>query len=207
MALRYYPKSKIKTNLIAENTQFLLDGNPYIGKYYETFDGKYFTGPNPVLGDNKELIKVDIYNSTPGLNFMPMTSNFRTTLASKNKTINRPTGKPTSYFPVPTEDEYRKGYFNRYFAKKINDKGYIIEISPIEYTQIKNGTTNYDISFYLTAEIFWKLTGNLNTTRISQYDIRKGVIDVNKDQVEKLNPTFIGIKEYIAEDYTKFYRP
>jgi hypothetical protein len=115
MALRYYPKSKIKTNLIAENTQFLLDGNPYIGKYYETFDGRYFTGPNPVLGDNKELIKVDIYNSTPGLNFMPMTSNFRTTLASKNKTINRPTGKPTSYFPVPTEDEYRKGYFTLYF--------------------------------------------------------------------------------------------
>lgn len=207
MALRYYPKSKIKTNLIAENNEFLLDNNPYKGKYYETFDGKYYTGPNPVLGDNKELIKINNYNTTPGLNSFAMTSNFRSTLASKNKTTNRPTGKPISYFPKPTEAEYKKGYFNRYFVKKINDKGYIIEISPVEYTQIKNGTTDYDISFYLTAEIFWKLIGNLNTIRVSQYDIRKGVIEVNKEQVEKLNPTFIGIKEYIGEDYTKFYRP
>ena len=43
MSVRYYPKSKIKPPKISDGTEFSLQGKPYKGKYYETFDGKFYT--------------------------------------------------------------------------------------------------------------------------------------------------------------------
>lgn len=55
--------------------------------------------------------------------------------------------------------------------------------------------------------MLWKLTGPLNNKRVSQYDTRAGIIDTNKRLVETKNKTFIGLKEFIGEDYAKFSRP
>jgi hypothetical protein len=208
--LRYYPASRIKTNLISDNN-LVLNGVPYKGKYYETYDGRYFTGPNPILGDNKELYKLganndpnkDKYSSNkkPIISSGEVETKLTQVLKYQSQT------KPVSYFPKPTESDYTKGYLNRYFVKRINDNGYVTEISPEEYAKIQNGTVTYDVSFYLTAQLVWKLIGPLNTVRLSQYDIRAGIIDTNKNQVEKLNKTFLGIFDFINEDYTRFARP
>jgi hypothetical protein len=56
-------------------------------------------------------------------------------------------------------------------------------------------------------ELFWKLTGPLNQKRVSQYDVRAGIIDTNKRLVENANKTFLGIKDFIGDDYAKFSRP
>ena len=53
----------------------------------------------------------------------------------------------------------------------------------------------------------WKLIGPLNTIRLSQYDIRMGIIDMNKKQTEELNKTFLGIIDFIGQNYTQFARP
>lgn len=116
-------------------------------------------------------------------------------------------GQPIAYYPNPTQEDYDRGYFFRYFVKKINQNGYIIEISQDEYNQIKNGTTTYDVSFYQVETTFWKLTGNLRTVRLSQYDIRDGIIDTNKRFIENIEKTFVGIKAFIGEQYDKFARP
>jgi hypothetical protein len=210
MALRYYPLSRIKMNLITNGTQFTLDGKPYSGKYYETFDGKFYSGPNPALGKNQELNRIGDYSQFPALaSKLPIT--FRDQLVrdtgisnlvySQNK---RPQQKPTSYYPKPLDADYRKGYITRYFCKKVNDKGYVIEISPEEWANIKNGTVDYDVSFYLTGELFWKISGPLNTVRLSQYDIRMGIIDNNRAKTEELNKTFLGILDFIGGDYSQF---
>jgi hypothetical protein len=82
-----------------------------------------------------------------------------------------------------------------------------MEISPQEYTAFINGTVNYDVSYYQVVDILWKLTGPLNTVRISQYDIRAGIIDTNKRLIENANKNFLGLMEFIGGDYTKFSRP
>jgi hypothetical protein len=115
-------------------------------------------------------------------------------------------GAPTPYFPIPTESDYVKGYILRSFIKKVNDLGFITEISPTEYANFQNGTVDYDVSYYLTYQIRWKLTGPLNSKRVGQYDVRAGIIDTNKRLVETANNTFIGIKEFIGENYSKFAR-
>ena len=95
----------------------------------------------------------------------------------------------------------------RSFIKKVNDQGFITEISDEEYDNFQNGTVDYDVSYFLVYQIMWKLTGPLNSTRVGQYDVRAGIIDTNKRLVESANKTFLGITDFIGEDYSKFARP
>lgn len=213
MSIRYYPSSKVKTGKKTDGSEFLLNGRPYSGKYYQTYDNRYFTGDSPISGKNQELLKNPTYLDAIYLNSGNFTNSFKKQLANQtNLKLPLPgivnfKGEPTSYFPIAIESDYEKGFINRYFVKKVNTPGYVKEISQIEYASIENGTVPYDVSMYQVLELFWKLTGPLNQKRISQYDIRAGIIDTNKRLVENANKTFLGIKEFIGEDYSKFSRP
>lgn len=208
MSLRYYPSFRIKPNLNATGNQFTLNGRPYVGKYYQTYDGKFFSGPNPTLGPNERLTPNVAYPNTPGLNIAALSPSAKRDLASKTKAQTNPIDptEPTGYYPKPLESDYNRGYFDRYFVKKINETGYIKEISVDEYNKIQNGSATYDVSFYQTEKVIWKLTGPLNTVRLSQYDIRAGIIDTNKRLVEATDARFLGLKAYIGEEYAKFSR-
>jgi len=208
MALRYYPSFRIKPNLNSTGNQFTLNGRPYVGKYYETYDGKFFSGPNPTLGPNERLIPNVAYPNTPGLASSGLSRSAKKDLAAKTKSQTNPLDltEPASYQPKPLETDYNRGYFNRYFVKKINETGYIKEISFEEYSKIQDGSATYDVSFYQIEKIMWKLTGPLNTVRLSQYDIRAGIVDTNKRLVETTDARFLGLKAYIGEEYAKFSR-
>jgi hypothetical protein len=206
--IRYYPSFRIITNLNTKGSEFTLDGKPYSGKYYEAYDGRIFSGPTPESGDNKELKRIPKYISAPGLNSMNISDSQKKYIASQaGSNLNRIPGKPNSYYPNPTEEDYKKGYLIRYFTKKENQNGFVIEISRDEYNSIVNGTADYDISIYQTVEILWKITGPLKNKRTSQYNMTAGIIDTNERLVESGNKTFLGIKDFIGGDYVKFARP
>jgi hypothetical protein len=209
MSLRYYPSFRIKPNLNATGKEFLLNGKPYVGKYYETYDGKFFSGANPILGPNEPLSPNVGYPNAPGLKLTGLSDSTKIAFASKTKaeTNDVDTTEPTGYQPKPLESDYTKGYFYRYFVKKINERGYVKEISETEYKSIQDGSATYDVSYYQTERIMWKLTGPLNTVRLSQYDIRAGITDANKRIVETVDQRFLGLKTYIGEEYAKFSRP
>jgi len=212
--LRYYPSFRVKTGLVTEGTEYRLGSNFYKGQYYLTYDGKAFSGTNPIVGPNEELTKVtedyvrDL-DSNEGLvnSYTPENLNFLPPQLKVNYKAFSRKGAPTSYFPFITESDYTKGYLVRSFIKKVNDKGFVIEISNEEYANFKNGAVNYDVSDYLILQIFWKITGPLNTIRVSQYDIRAGIIETNTRLVENANKTFLGITDFIGGEYTKFARP
>ena len=56
----YFPKSQIKTNLSTNGGEFMYasNGEEYIGKYYSTSTGKFYTGASPQSGQNAEIIKL-----------------------------------------------------------------------------------------------------------------------------------------------------
>jgi hypothetical protein len=211
--LRYYPSFAIQPNLNTAGGEFLLNGQPYSGRYYETYDGRAFTGPTPEVGPSEQLQRIPFYPSTPGLTNSNLSNKNQKQLASKTGVFastlinNRIPGQPNSYYPKPTEQDYKKGYLIRYFTKKENERGFVTEISQDEYNSIVNGTADYDITIYQTTTILWKLTGPLNTTRQSQYNIIPGIIDTNKRLTESANKTFLGIVDFINADYSKFARP
>ena len=211
--LRYYPSFAIQPNLNTAGGEFLLNGEPYSGRYYETYDGRAFTGSTPEVGPSEPLERIPIYQSTPGLSTSGLTSRGTKQLASKTgvapsiTTDPRIPGQPNAYYPQPTDQDYKKGYITRYFTKKENERGFITEISQDEYNSIVNGTADYDISIYQTTTILWKLTGPLKSTRQSQYNVIPGIIDTNQRLTESANRTFLGIVDFIGGDYAKFARP
>ena len=205
--LRYYPSFKIITNLNSIGQEFLLNDKPYVGKYYLTYDGRAFSGPSPEVGPSNLLTKTTAVESAPGLDALNLSNASKKELANKTNVINRVSGKPNAYYPQPTDQDYKKGYVIRYFTKKENEKGFVTEISQDEYNTIINGTADYDITIYQTTTILWKLTGPLNSTRISQYNVIPGIIDTNKRLTESANKTFLGIVDFINGEYAKFSRP
>jgi len=209
--LRYYPSFRIKTDLITNGSQYRTSSGIYRGKYYMTYDGRKFTGVNPIVGPSEELFEIITETNSVFLNSSSLPNPVKSALAQKsgNAILSSNIGKrgaPTPYFPFASKDDYKKGYLLRSFVKKVNDRGFVTEISNEEYANFQNGTVDYDVSDYLVLQILWKLTGPLNTVRISQYDIRSGIIDTNKRLVENANKTFLGITDYIGGDYTKFSR-
>lgn len=211
--LRYYPSFAIIPNLNTIGNQFTLNGLPYSGKYYETYDGRAFTGPNPEQGPNQLLQRVGVYSNAPGLENANLSNKSKNSLASKtgvtpsNLQNPRIPGQPNAYYPQPTAQDYKKGYVIRYFTKKENERGFITEISQDEYNSIINGTADYDISIYQTTTILWKLTGPLKSQRQSQYNIIPGIFETNQRLTEKANLTFLGIVDFIGGEYAKYARP
>jgi hypothetical protein len=206
--LRYYPSFAIIPNLNTQPGQFTLEGRPYSGKYYQTVDGEFYTGPNPQVGPSEKLEKALNFVTAPGLNNLNIPDKSKIDLVIRsNISTTRIPGKPNTYYPQPTEDDYKKGYVIRYFTKKENEKGFITEINEEEYNNIVNGLTDYDISLYQTTKILWKLTGPLKSTRTSQYNVIPGIIDTNQRLTESANKTFLGIVDFIGGEYAKYARP
>lgn len=207
--IRYYPGSKVITNQNTAGTEFLdTNGIPYTGKYYITYDGSSYTGISPQTGPSEPLKRIENYPGSKLISDLGFTEKQKNELAIKTNVFSENnSGAPISYYPQPTEQDYKRGYLIRYFTKKINEKGFVIEISQNEYEKITNGIANYDISFYQVVKILWKITGPLNPERQSQYNIIPGIIDTNKRLIETANKTFLGIVDFIGGDYTKFARP
>jgi hypothetical protein len=207
--IRYYPSFATKNNQITKGNEFFLEGQPYSGNFYYDYKGDAYTGVDSVHGSNLFLTPIDSpKNKALAINTKLISSfqneaeinrlNFQFTLNGL---------EPTTYYPQPTNSDYQKGYITRYFAKKINQSGYVTEISPAEYAAFTNGEVRYDVSFYQVVSILWKITGPLNTQRLSQYDIRAGIIDTNKRLTEAAEPNFVGIVAFIGGDYTRYAKP
>jgi hypothetical protein len=211
MPTRYYPTSRIVANQITKGNQLSKNGIPYVGLYYKTFDNKFYSGPNPIVGPNELLEDVNSPNKSTSdyiqraINSQnPKSHNSQQLL---NERDNRAPKAITSYFPKPLKTDYDLGYINRYFVKKKNEKGYITEISPMVFTDIVNGNPGYDTEMLQTQVIAWKLTGPFRSIRISQYDTKAGIYDTNERLVKAANPNFFGIIEYIGGQYDKFGIP
>ena len=207
--IRYYPSFATKNNQITKGNEFFLEAEPYSGKFYYDYKGDAYTGVDSVHGSNLFLTPINsIKNKVLSMNTRDLSS-FEIE-AQQNTRIQEFSSRglePTTYYPQPIDSDYQKGYITRYFAKKINQSGYVVEISPAEYVAFTNGEVMYDISFYQVVSILWKITGPLNTQRLSQYDIRAGIIDTNKRLTEAAEPNFVGIDAFIGGDYTKFAKP
>jgi hypothetical protein len=216
MALKYFPLTRIKTNLYTRGTEYITeDGRPYSGRYYVTYDNQAFTGISPALGKSVLLLKnfTDSPHSTSistkrkvSAKLSPLES-LPATQAQSQDYFSAELTQLVPYYPLPSETDYTRGYFTRYFAKEVTGPQYVIEISPIDWSKIQNGNVNTDVLLgYESMDMLWQLTGPLNNTRKSQYQIVGGVYDTNKRVTESKQKGFRGIVEFIGGDYTKYAR-
>lgn len=201
--LKYYPLTRIRQNLYTRGTEFQLpDGKFYTGRYYLTYEGTAYTGINPVLGTNLPLTEASKNQRVSGTKrtYVQAAPSQPVDLSEESLTLT----ELAPYYPVVLDSDYARGYFTRYFAKNVSGPGYVMEISKLDWTKIKDGNVSPGILGYQTTEMLWQLTGPLKDTRISQYQIKGGVFDTNKRVTENKAKGFNGLVTFIGGDYTKF---
>ena len=216
MPIKYYPSNRIKTDLYTRGEDYVLpDGTAYRGAFYITYTGRAYAGANPVIGTNEELTRVTFDKEE-------LYSNFGGEINASNQRYSLIQSKQVSpgqvelnsgvlqellpYYPFPLEEDYQRGYFTRFFAKTVSGPGYIIEISQQDFAYLSNGFISPTTLGYEFTKMLWQLTGPLNDQRVSQYQIKGGVLTTNKRVTEAKDITFRGLVAFIGGDYTKFAR-
>jgi hypothetical protein len=192
--MKYFPKSRIIPNLISNPGQFNnIDGSPYSGPYYTTFDGKSFTGNSPYDGASRPLIlKVPILN--PNISTDPNSLNY-TRLNSSNTAV---LVDPTPFTPTPTVLDYKAGKITRYIARQRNGTQFrIMEISKQNHEDLINLKGGANSSLWKSIAIFWQISGPLHNTKINGITTA-GIIDTNQRILDTAEKNFVGIKQYLS---------
>tara|TARA_R110002167_G_scaffold7501_1_gene35633 strand:- start:266 stop:1906 length:1641 start_codon:yes stop_codon:yes gene_type:complete len=191
--MAYVPKSKISYR-ISNNNEFITKKNKqeYNGPYISVEDKKYYIGSN-YNKKGPELIKRTTSN-IPGAeknfnthikirNYNKVNSSIRSRLQG---TVSLPVAK--SY---PTELNYSKGKYTRYFAKRFNGYSYL-EIDYETYQKIREESPTYDYNLWEVGSLEWHLTGNV---------FKKNSISIK--EAERTSPRVF----YLFPIINEFFRP
>lgn len=195
--MSYYPKSQIKTNLYTKGgeLQIVSTKENYIGYYWKTSKGEFFSNKNPNVGGSLELKVISI---TPLPKTQKITFTKGNTVYNTLKKVNTSNSflVPPYYKPIPTFKDYEIGNFTRFFAKKTNENLYI-EISKNIYTKLKNKNKSYNYFSYLIFDIIWVITGNIS--QVNQ-------INLATTQFIEQNLNIQGLGGYLKHNYLEFHK-
>jgi hypothetical protein len=193
--MKYFPKSRIITNIKALPGQFTTpNGKDYIGPYYTTFDGKSFTGINPTSGSSIPLIESLL--TLGQSNVVDSIGTF--TYKQLNPSSNISLINPTPFTPRPTDEDYKVGKITRYLARQRSGTTFrIMEIDKATYDAFQNNNTKDNYSLWKPISIFWQISGPLRNEKVNNITTRAGIIDTNQRVLNNAEKNFIGIKQYL----------
>lgn len=192
----YFPKSQIKTNLYANPGRFVYSTTtkPFSGYYFETSEGKYYTGKSPEDGPNLELISL-LPSQTPTIesNVFVNTNNSYLKTQQGPSVYNSLLAIPPKYIPLQiTEEDYTNGKITRYFCKKTNELSFI-EIDKTTYQLLENQSPSIQYQLYIPFQFEWIISGN-----------REFAITQNRTVLNNLKIN--GIVEYFKGKYDEYYK-
>lgn len=166
----WFPKNKITKSKYTYGDRFrTLDGKLYTGPYFETSDGRYFNGETPSPSS------YELFPSSININKKPV-----------------PLDQPT-----PTEKQYSRGTFNRYFLKD-SSTGKIVEVNEKVYnSRLKD-------RYIDGVTIVWYLKGPIKDQTVNGVKFL-GAESKNRNNTIKANTKLIGVLNYVR-DFTKFVR-
>jgi len=202
----YYPKSQIKTNLITNGKEFvyLSDNQPYLGSYWETSDGKYYTGKNPNDTPTFELILATLplpevtSSIQPTVRIVPQEGLVNSYLNLKGININNPPVLlvPVYALTIPTPADYTNGAFTRYFCKQ-NTQFIYLEITQATFRKLADSDNQIDYKSYTPFTITWTLTG-LSKQEVANINLR---VTATIERQLGLG----GLTQYF-KDYSQYYK-
>ena len=175
--MAYLPKNKIKTGLYASDKQFVYQGTTdfYVGQYYALYNGKFFTGQDQNTLNSKEIIK---FEPTKVITTSP-----------------KPTGLAQSPL-FPTDQDYKNGFFNRYFLLKTTYPLFI-ETDKKTYDKYEQRSPQVPWQLYNPLLVIWQLTGDIN--QVAQ-------INKNSTLIVEQRKTAFGLSLYLKENWTQYYK-
>lgn len=175
----YLPAQKYSEPTYTRGNEFVLsDGTVYTGWYFVSYSGTTFTGKSP--GRNSKQLTAISSSNQYDINAGENTENiFVTELV------------------FPTEQDYKVGYFTRYFVQDKRNLN-IIEVSS------KNKTKVLQLPYVRYQTVKWILNGPADDSKYGPY-ISFGAANQNKQAVLEAEKTIIGLSSFI-KSYKQFVR-
>lgn len=108
---------------------------------------------------------------------------------------------PATVVPNPNSTDYEKGFIERYFIQKVNDKNaQVFEVSENTYSKYISNP------YWTIVNIKWRISGPLDTVYKSNGDISdKGVQNSNKILLDIASEKVKNIKLYLP-NLLQFYK-
>jgi hypothetical protein len=217
----YYPKSQIKTGLYTNGGEYAYASNKaeYVGPYWKTSSGKYFTGLSPQDKPSNELVIITSLSEEQSLsedkqsisvlgldNFAEFENqgysvDYASVIgydeAKGNNILNpKPKSIPLYSYPKPTEKDYNAGVLTRYLCKKINQNIYI-EINKETYDKLVSKDASYSYTLYFPFNLTWTLVGE-SPEKVA--NINKNIVALTERRLK-----ITGLAEYF-KNYSQFFQ-
>ena len=202
----YFPKSQIVTDLYTSGQEFVTvaDGLEYIGSYWKTSQGLYFSGTNP-QSQNVQPLQRSLLNDSPGggalananddlenyINLSPLIYQS----VSGIKFVDKQT--KLSRIPFPTKTNYVNKNFQRYFLKRTNNYSYL-ETNKTIFTQIQERDIKVQYEIYQPLQLTWRIKGKLLDVYRQNY---------NTVQYQGNLYNWIKFDLYFKNRYARYFRP
>jgi hypothetical protein len=201
--MSYYPKSQITTGLYTNGGEFVYINtlDVYVGNYWKTSNGKYFTGKSPQDLPTREIsISKDPINETFNTEDNPSPI-FKVNYLTEYDVLKDIDSFQVTYAPIyspniPTQTDYQIGEYRRYFCKKTNEIVYL-EINKDTYDKLTNKDPKILYQLYQPFNLPWQLTGDKSQVFITN----KNITELTSKQ-QKLPM----LSEYLRNDFTKYYK-
>ena len=199
---KYFPKNRITDNKYTNGDKFVNpDGTPYVGYYYETYDGKTKTGKNPMEGPSANLFPITL-NANPQLPVSENNTMYSTLSKVRGVYGNSRIGtlkEPSPFYPKPTPQDYNRGYFTRYVAKRRNSPNSIfLEIDQPTYQDILYKRGEYNYIMWEVTSVFWQITGPLKDNKENKDFPRAGIINTNERILKNKEAAFPSISKFFS---------
>lgn len=211
--MTYIPKNKIITDLYTNIKELVYKDTKefYVGHYWKSYNGKFFTGKTPNATPLRELIKyqppkdnknslIDLNQIAYNIDDKEINNNLILQYSElKDINLNSLTQQivPKHLYPKPLEDDYKLGVFDRYFLYKINEPLFL-EVDEDVYKAVKGKDKKYYTTPYIQFLMSWTLEGDKSEV----YNINKSIIELTEKRINRR-----GLKEFLKFDYIKFWLP
>ncbi len=195
----YLPKSKYSLKQASKGKfVYAYTGKPFEGTYLHLSDGNMFAGNQIHQISNEDRIIPKIQekkDNTYILNKEPDSRYYNFT--KKGKKVSKEQDKLEPIYPTkptPTSEDYVKGFFYRYFAKRKNSTTIYYEINKEIHEDLKSKGGKYDYVLFLSEKIRWDLTDDARKNNRST--IRNLIKKNTKSNYRYLTKLFFDYEEY-----------
>jgi hypothetical protein len=208
--MSYTPKSKILFKSTSGDELInKLTKKTYMGDYMEFSNGKLYAGKNSSKLGDELILLLEETNNRIGASYDSLRySNLKPpTKKSLSKYKQVPSSKP-----FPTEEDYKREYFIRYFSKRVNQQFGFIEIDKNTYESLEGKKKKYDPNLYRVGTLTWSLkenpiqTNNLQIQKLERSFPLISTFFTNLSEYKRNNPQNTEISEnLIANQGELFY--
>ena len=187
--MAYIPESKIN-KLNTPGGEFIIKSTNqgYVGDYIELSNGKFYVGNDPKQLNEELIIPPSTNrlgnnrNSRLYSNLKPQTTKFQTQVKSVYPSKS-----------IPTDKDYTRGYYTRYFARKVNEPRGYMEVDVDIFNSISQRKKTHDYNLYEVGSLTWNLKNGTTTSNSINLQILErtfpfvSIIFPKLDEFEKID--------------------